>query len=49
MNAETMPASLCSEVAPGEGRIICCLDEQRSKLSERYQAAMQDIDLKVEK
>ena len=34
---------LCSDVAPGEGRLLTCLDSKAEKVSERCKRAVKDV------
>ncbi len=36
----------CSNIKPGEGRLLTCLEKQQSKLSKRCNQAMKDVGLK---
>lgn len=38
----------CVSVEPGEGRILHCLKDNRSKLSKRCRGAMEDINLEMD-
>ena len=35
--------SLCSDVAPGEGRLLSCLDANADKVSQRCNRAVKDV------
>lgn len=37
---------LCSDIAPGEGRLMECMDRNMDKVSERCKRAMKDVGLK---
>jgi hypothetical protein len=41
--------SYCSNVKPGEGRILDCLDKKKETLSDRCKQAMKDVGLKKNK
>jgi hypothetical protein len=41
--------SYCSNVKPGEGRILDCLDKKKEVLSDRCKQAMSDVGLKKTK
>ena len=36
----------CTEIAPGEGRLLACLDRNDRKVSERCKRALKDVGLK---
>lgn len=36
----------CSDIAPGEGRLVQCLDKNKEKISDRCKQAMKDVGLK---
>ena len=36
----------CSDTAPGEGRLMECMDKNMAKVSDRCKAAMKDVGLK---
>ena len=40
--------TFCSDVKPGEGRLIQCIDKNKAKISSRCKQAIKDVDLKVE-
>jgi hypothetical protein len=41
--------SYCSDVKPGEGRILDCLDKKKDAVSDRCKQAMKDVGLKKTK
>jgi len=38
--------SFCSSIAPGEGRLLDCIDKNMAKVSDRCKSALKDVGLK---